>query len=128
MLPLIILSKRVKSQCLPNQNVPSNTLLQKTLENAGKKIDAAAAEHTGLELAEALSEVSGVACKYSMGVPRFAVWLLMNDLYHMTKWFESVGYSGDIDEFKKIVPDAKDAKAWFKAKEKWANGEKFATD
>lgn len=105
----------------------SAVLLMKPEEYAGKKIEAAAAQHTGPELAQALSEVSGVDCKYSMGVPRFVLWLFMRDLYHMTEWFESDGYSGDIDEFKKIVPDAMDAKAWFKAKGQWANGEKFVT-
>ena len=106
----------------------STVLLMKPEKYAGKKIEAAAAEHTGLELAQALSEVSSVDCKYSTGVPRFALWLFISQLYHMTKWLESDGYSADIDEFKKIVPDAKDAKAWFEAKGQWANGEKFVTE
>jgi len=107
----------------------SAVLLMKPEKYAGKKIEAAAAEHTGSELAHALSEqVSGVDCKYSTGVPRFALWLFMNEVYHMTKWFESDGYSADINEFKKIVPDAKDTTAWFEAKVQWANGEKFVTE
>ena len=41
-------------------------------------------------------------------------------------FLEKDGYSADIDEFKKVVPDAMDAKAWFASKGQWSNGEKFA--
>jgi len=45
----------------------------------------------------------------------------------MTKFFEDGrGYSADISEFKKLVPDAMDARGWFASKGKWANGEPFA--
>ena len=46
-------------------------------------------------------------------------------LYYMVTWMEKDGYSANIDEFKKIVPDAMDAKAWFTKKGQWSNGEKF---
>jgi len=78
-----------------------------------------------LEVTKALSEVSGSECKYAMAMPRFILWLLMGDLYHMITWMETVGYSANIDEFKKLVPDAQNSKAFFESKGQWANGEKF---
>jgi len=95
---------------------------------AGKTIEAAAAKHTGLEMAEALAEASGVQCKYDMSMPRFALWLFLSDLYHMILFFESNddgGYTADIEEFKEIVPDAQDGKAFFEAMGAWHNGEAF---
>lgn len=100
-------------------------LLVNHKEHAGKTIDAAGGEHTGSELAQALSEASGVQCSFKTMPPRFIVWLLMRDLYHMMVWMEKDGYTADIAEFKKLVPDAMDAKAWFQSKGQWANGEPF---
>ena len=51
----------------------------------------------------------------------------MGDLYHMVTWIETVGGSASIEEFKKLVPDAQDAKAFFEKKVQWANGEKFVS-
>ena len=102
-------------------------LLTNPTEYAGKIIEAAGAEHSGLELTKALSEVSGTECKYKLALPRFVMWLLMGDLYHMTTWFEKTGYSADIEAFKKLVPDAQDGHAFFKKKGQWANGEKFVS-
>ncbi len=102
-------------------------LLTNPTEYSGKVIEAPGAEHSGTEIAKALSEVSGTACKYKVAVPRFVMWLLMGDVYHMTKWIEKVGYSTDIEAFKKIVPDAQDAHAFFREKGQWANGEKFVS-
>lgn len=102
-------------------------LLTNPTEYAGKIIEAAGAEHSGLELTKALSEVSGTECKYKVALPRFVMWLLMGDLYHMTTWFEKTGYSADIEAFKKLVPDAHDGHAFFKKKGQWANGEKFVS-
>lgn len=102
-------------------------LLTNPTEYSGKVIEAAGAEHSGTEIAKALSEVSGTACMYKVAVPRFVMWLLMGDVYHMTKWIEKVGYSTDIEAFKKIVPDAQDAHAFFREKGQWANGEKFVS-
>ena len=103
----------------------SAVLLQNPGMYAGKKFEAAGCAHTGTELAEILSKVSGTPCTYKM-VPRWLMWLFMRDMYHMANWFDAGGYSADIDEFKKIVPDAMDASDWFKAKGQWSNGEKFA--
>ena len=44
----------------------------------------------------------------------------------MMTWIEASGYSADVEAFKKVVPDAMDAKAWFESKGHWANGEEFA--
>lgn len=93
----------------------------------GQIIDAATCEYNGHELAQALSEVSGVPCKYSLSVPRFVLYLFVPDLYRLVKWFENGGYDKtEIEPFLKIVPDYQDAKAWFAAKGHWADGEPFA--
>lgn len=105
----------------------SAVLLTDPHEYAGKIIEAAGAEHTALELTAALSDVSGTACDYAMAMPRFVLKLAMGDLFHMITWMEAVGYSASIEEFKKLVPDAQDAKAFFEAKGQWANGEKFVS-
>lgn len=106
----------------------SAALLMDPKKYAGKTIEAAGGAHTGTELAAILTEVSGVPCTYGIALPRWALWLLMADLYHMTEWFESDGYTADIDKFKEVVPDAMDATAWFKAKGQWADGTKFGEE
>merc|ERR1712232_469517 len=94
---------------------------------AGQKIDAATCEYNGPELAEALSEVSGVKCKYSMSVPRIVLYFFVHPLYRLVTWFEDGGYDDtEMEPFRKIVPDYQDAKAWFAAKGHWANGERFS--
>mmetsp|Transcript_14704 Transcript_14704/g.30399 ORF Transcript_14704/g.30399 Transcript_14704/m.30399 type:complete len:305 (-) Transcript_14704:124-1038(-) len=94
---------------------------------AGRKIDAATGSYTGPELAKALSKASGVACKYSMSVPRFVLYLFVGDLYKLVTWIEGGGYDDvEIEPFRKIVPDYQDAQAWFAAKGQWANGELFS--
>lgn len=94
---------------------------------AGKIIEAAGCEHTGRELAQILSEVSGHPCQYSPSMPRWVMWLLppLWDLYAMVSFFEDTGYSADVDAFRELVPDAMDAKDWFKAKGQWADGGAF---
>lgn len=102
-------------------------LLQNPEIYAGRKIDAGTCEYNGTELAEVLSEVSGVPCKYSISVPRPVLWLFVHHLYRMVVWFESGGYDDtDVEEFRKMVPDCQDAKAWFAAKGCWADGEPFS--
>uniref|UniRef100_A0A7S3VCV3 NmrA-like domain-containing protein n=1 Tax=Chaetoceros debilis TaxID=122233 RepID=A0A7S3VCV3_9STRA len=92
----------------------------------GKTIEAVADKCNGTDLATALTEASGMECTFSMAMPRMALRLMDSDLYQMVTWFEETGgYTADIEEFKKIVPDAMDAKAWFESKGKWANGELF---
>jgi len=107
----------------------SAEMLMSPEKYAGKTIEAVASVHNGIELAEALSKVTGIKCTYSTAVPRFILWLLMSELYHMTEWFESDDYppvTNEIEEFKKVVPDAKDAEQWFQWKGQWGNGEKFS--
>lgn len=109
----------------------SVVLLTNPEKYSGKIIEAAGAKHTGFELAEILTRVSGVNCMYEMTMPRFALRLFLRDLYHMVKWFEldnKGGFTVDIEEFKKIVPDAQDAEAFFIAKGQWADGEKFGSN
>lgn len=101
-------------------------LLLNPEDYASKKIEAAGALHTGPELAKALTEASGTDCVYKVVMPRWLMWLVAKDLYHMVNWLESDGYSADIEAFKKLVPDAKDAKAFFASIGEWADGEKFA--
>jgi len=102
----------------------SAALLMNREEYAGKKVDAATCEYTGSELADILTRVSGVECKYSISVPRFVLWLFVRNLYHMVTFFEHEGYDDtDIDKYRKIVPDYQDAEAWFISKGQWANGD-----
>jgi uncharacterized protein YbjT (DUF2867 family) len=91
----------------------------------GKIIEAASAIHTGVQLTQALSEASGTECNYSLTMPRFALSCFLGDLFHMVDFIETEGYSANIEDFKKIVPDAMDAKAFFVSKGKWADGEVF---
>jgi uncharacterized protein YbjT (DUF2867 family) len=109
----------------------SVVLLTNAEKYAGKIIEAAGAKHTGFELAAILTKVSGVKCTYEMTMPRFVLQLFMRDLYHMVKWIEvgnTGGFTADIREFKKIVPDAQNAEAFFTAKSQWADGEKFVSN
>lgn len=94
---------------------------------AGQYIDAATCECTGHELAQALSDASGVKCKYSVSVPRFVLYLFVYPLYLLSTWIEKGGYDDvDIEAFRKIVPDYQDAESFFAAKGQWADGEKFS--
>jgi len=97
---------------------------------AGRKVDAAACAHSGVELARILSEVSGTPCTYSLGLPRWATWLLppLWHMHAMTAFYEGGGFTADIATFRQMVPGAMDARAWFKAKGKWADGKPFETD
>lgn len=56
----------------------------------------ATSEHSGLELAAALSEVSGIKCSYSEAMPKKQMLELMPDVYHMVRFFEQVGYLADV--------------------------------
>ena len=89
-------------------------------------LELATCEHTGLEVAAALSEASGTPCTYGVAPPPFIMRFLIPDLYAMVKWFESDNYSADVAKGRALVgPDCMDAKAWFARKGKWANGQKF---
>jgi len=105
----------------------SATLLMKPDVYAGKKVDAATCEYTGSQLAEILSEVSGTPCKYGECVPpRAIVFIFDRNAYHLFNFFEEDRYVNiEMKEFKDIVPDYQDARAWFTEKGQWANGEKF---
>jgi hypothetical protein len=94
----------------------------------GKTLDCVSCNSTGVEVADALSEASKIRCHYSVAVPRFAQYLFMGDLYYMVSFFETQGYSGSIEEFKKVVPDAMGPLEFFQQKGQWSDGEKFATE
>ena len=88
----------------------------------------ATCEHTGPEIAAALSEASGTPCTYRASPPRIVQRFLLPDLYNMVSWFESDGgnYSADPAKGRALVgPTALDPKAWFAAKGQWADGRKF---
>lgn len=101
-------------------------MLSDTKKWNGKTLDCASCEVDGNQVARQLSEASGTECKYAVALPRWVMWLFMNDLHHMVKFFEDTGYSSSIDDFKKVVAGAVDPKGWFIAKGQWADGEKFA--
>ncbi len=42
-------------------------------------------------LAEALTKASGEPCKFSVGLPRFVLWLMSRDLCAMFEWFDKGG-------------------------------------
>jgi len=93
---------------------------------AGQKIDAATCEYDGPGLAKALTEASGVECKYSVSVPKIVLYLFVRPLYRLVTWFESGGYDDtEMEPFRTMVPDYQDAQAWFEAKGHWADGEAF---
>ena len=94
---------------------------------AGRKLEAAVRERTGRELGATLSRVSGTKCTYSTMLPHWLLRLLLPEVYWMTHFFEETGYTADVSEFRKLVPEAMDAEAWFQMKGQWSNGEKFAS-
>ena len=92
----------------------------------GRRIELATCEHTGFELAKALTDASGEPCEYVIGLPRGVAWLLVPDIYHMVLWFESTGYSADLEEGRALVGlGAHNARSWFAEKGQWGNGTKF---
>lgn len=103
----------------------SAVLLTEVSTYKGKIIEAAGGNYTGDELATALSEVSGSKCSYSMTMPRPILWLWNGDMWYMIDHLETNGLSANIEDFKKIVPDAMDAKAFFLSKGEWVNGKSF---
>ena len=48
-------------------------------------------EGDGQMLADALTKASGEPSKFSVGLPRFILWLMSRDLYAMIEWFEKGG-------------------------------------
>lgn len=106
----------------------SAALFSDPVKYHGKIIPCASWQGTGEDLAVALTRASGIPSTFSVGVPRWAQYLFMRDLYNMISYFEAVpGLSEavSIDEFKAVVPDAMTAEEWFRAKGKWSNGESF---
>ena len=93
----------------------------------GKSVSFAGGKHTGTELAAALTEVSGTPSKYSLMLPRFVVGCLMPELAAMASWMETGAQANEADweASKQLVPNIMDAKAFFRSKGAYSNGEKF---
>lgn len=104
-------------------------LLTEPSKYNGETIEAGICQMSGLELAEVLSEVSGTPCKYAVSMPRLALRLFMNEIYHRANWFESEQYTTEINftTFKTMVPDPLSAREWFESKGQWGDGEKFVS-
>lgn len=93
----------------------------------GKTVSFAGGKHTGTELAAALTEVSGTSSKYSLMLPRFLVGCLMPELAAMARYMETGAQANEPDweASKQLVPNIMDAKAFFRSKGAYSNGEKF---
>ena len=79
------------------------------------------------EVAHALENVGGVPVKFSLAMPIFLRRFLMKDLHNMFLYFEAGGPKGTPEEFKKVVPEALSAEAWFRFHGTYANGEKIGS-
>lgn len=79
--------------------------------------------------ADALEKVGGFPVTRGLAVPRFLRrFVIGRDLDLMCEFFagrieNGPGVRGTPDDFKKHVPDALDAEAWFRHRNKYANGE-----
>ena len=93
----------------------------------GKTVTLAGGKHTGTEFAAALTEVSGTPSTYGLQVPRFLLGCLMPDLAAMARHMETGAQANEPDweASKQLVPEIMDAKAFFRSKDAYANGEKF---
>ena len=100
-------------------------MFQNSDEWHGKTLDCLADDCDPNQMIAALSQASGVKCSYGLAVPVFAQKMFLTEMYNMVEFFKAAGYKGSIEEFKKVVPDAKNVKEFFDAKGQWGNGEKF---
>lgn len=92
----------------------------------GKSVDCVTWKGDGSDLEQALTRASGEPSKYSIGLPRFLLWLMSGDLYAMVVFFEAGGLDDvDLEPFKKMIGDYDDAEKWFRSVGKWSNGQKF---
>lgn len=94
---------------------------------AGKTVKLAAATYTGIQLAEAMAEVTGTPTSYGTAVPGCVLKCMVPDLAAMVAFMEDGEFAADYEDSKKLVPDIMDAKAWFTSKGAYRNGEKFKT-
>lgn len=93
----------------------------------GKTLDVIGWQGDLLQVAAALSKVSGVPVKAKLAMPLLLRRLFLNDLHHMFLYYEvQKGPRGTPEAFKKILPDALSAEDWFRFHGQYSNGEKIA--
>jgi uncharacterized protein YbjT (DUF2867 family) len=93
----------------------------------GKTLDVIGWQGDLSQVAAALEKVSGVPVKAKLAMPIFLRRLFLKDLHHMFLYYElQKGPLGTPEEFKKVLPDALSAEAWFRFHGKYSNGEKIA--
>lgn len=89
----------------------------------GKKLDVCGHVADLKTCAAALEKVGGFPVKSGLAMPIWARKLFLRDLHYMCLHYVSPGASATPAEFKKHVPDAMDAEAWFRHHNRYANGE-----
>ena len=102
-------------------------MLSNKAEWSGKTLSCTSYKGTVHDVAASLQKVSGVPTKGRLAMPLCARSLFLDDLHHMCLWFEN-GFQGSqlsVDDFKKVVPDAMDAEAWFKYHGKYGDNSKI---
>ena len=126
---LFLADQKVKMIAVADIGKAAANVLAKPTTFEGQVLELSTCEHTGTEIAEALTQVSGVSCSYSVVFSKFFMRMLIPDIYNMVLWLENNGYSADLEKARELVgPDVMDAKTWFEYKGQWANGEKFGTE
>lgn len=95
-----------------------------------RTLDCVSCTVTGTEFAAALTNVSGVHCKYSTLFIGYVLWFLIPDLYRMVRYFEAndnarSNMTASIDRLKRLIPEAQGPREWLIEKGQWANGTKF---
>ena len=93
----------------------------------GKSLDVISWQGDLLQVAQALSKVSGVPVKAKLAMPIFLRRLFFKDLHHMFLYYEvQKGPRGTPEAFRKVLPDALSAQDWFRFHGRYANGEAIA--
>ncbi|KAJ3335394.1 hypothetical protein HDU93_005641 [Gonapodya sp. JEL0774] len=78
----------------------------------GKETELAGDVVSGITMANALSEKTGVPWSYSQMMPKWAFWLVSRDLYNMEVFFEKEGYKADIPALRALKPDLHTFSTW----------------
>lgn len=99
---------------------------QNPQEWLGKTLDVIGWQGDLLQVAAALSKVSGIPVKAKLAMPIFLRRLFFKDLHHMFLYYEEQkGPRGTPEAFRKIVPQALTAEDWFRFHGHYANGERI---
>lgn len=100
--------------------------LKNPQEWMGKTLDVIGWQGNLSQVANALSNVSGVPVKAQLAMPKFLRKLFLKDLHYMFLYYEDEnGPRGTPQAFKKVLPDAMSAEDWFRFHGKYSNGEKI---